>query len=632
MNFNSIKKIIKELPFLFGMLLRRIKFVVLGFKNNPHKKGLIKDSIKLTYLKIIKNPKKYIPVLKIIGFLAASVLYLLILFNACGELSKTGYKDVSDDKLTIMPRNAGFLSEHSKVTVGLNWTNGVLELKDGMAYAKLKADISPKFLSTFPVSWETSDKNIAEVSDNGDVTAIRPGKVTVTASINNGKYSATANLRVLQPVEGLLMTTSNVTLYMGGTGKYLKVQAFPEDATNTKLKWESKNTDVVTVDSSGRVEPVGLGMTEVVAKTEDGKFSAKSFVTVVNYSVKVDTVNIENEDSEIMVGENLNLVASVKPYNAKNKTLFWSSDNDDVVTVSQTGRVKALREGEAIVSAESVNGIKSTVKITVSKSDKDDAFNLSGWEYSEIIGIGSTNYTSYSITLPMLVNIQMGLNPPPQIWRRGGTDNATESEVAQYLNPQNYCDDIYKYQFLDLSYSNGVTADTLNNYLDGKGVLEGKGEIFKRAAELYNVSEVYLVAHACLETGNGTSKLSTGVEVNGETVYNMFGIAAYDDSAVYSGSQKAYKEGWTSVEEAIMGGAEWISRFYINSSSGHQNTLYKMLWNPDNPGVHLYATDIGWAVKQAEQIARIFESFPEATLSFNIPVYSGQTAPEILTE
>ena len=148
---------------------------------------------------------------------------------------------------------------------------------------------------------------------------------------------------------------------------------------------------------------------------------------------------------------------------------------------------------------------------------------------------------------------------------------------------------------------------------------------------LSNISEIYLVAHACLETGNGTSQLATGVEVNGVTVYNMFGIAAYDNSALSSGSQKAYKEGWITPAAAIMGGAKWISEYYINSSDGRQNTLYKMRWNPDNPGEHMYATDIGWAVKQAIIIERMVDLFPEASISYEIPVYSGSNAA-VITE
>lgn len=71
----------------------------------------------------------------------------------------------------------------------------------------------------------------------------------------------------------------------------------------------------------------------------------------------------------------------------------------------------------------------------------------------------------------------------------------------------------------------------------------------------------------------------------------------------------------------IEGGAKWISENYINNEDYNQNTLYEMRWNPMSPGTHQYATDIRWAVKQTFNIADMYEEFPEATLTFRIPVY-----------
>ena len=159
--------------------------------------------------------------------------------------------------------------------------------------------------------------------------------------------------------------------------------------------------------------------------------------------------------------------------------------------------------------------------------------------------------------------------------------------------------------------------------------MKGMGAAFIEAAKEYNVSEVYLVAHACLESGNGTSQLATGVEVNGTTVYNLFGIGAVDESPIDAGAEYAYKQGWTSVEKAIEGGAKWISENYINNSKYGQNTLYKMRWNPEKPAEHQYATDIAWASKQAKSMSSMFEAFPTAKYKFEIPRYSGQEKLEV---
>ena len=54
-----------------------------------------------------------------------------------------------------------------------------------------------------------------------------------------------------------------------------------------------------------------------------------------------------------------------------------------------------------------------------------------------------------------------------------------------------------------------------------------------------------------------------------------------------------------------------------------------MRWNPDNPGEHMYATDIEWAVKQAVIIDRLASQFPDASFAYEIPVYSGSNAAVI---
>lgn len=520
-------------------------------------------------------------------------------------------------------------SDKTNVAIKLSWDDGAVDLNGGTAEAKIKAKVYPINLPDKKIAWKSSDDNIAKIDSGGNITAQNPGKATLTAMLYSQKKSATATLSVRQPVTGIFMPTSTITLYTGGEGRLLQTEIFPKNATNQNITWKSKNTKIARVDENGRVKPVGVGMTEITATTEDGGFEAKCFVNVVNSYVDVQTLSVKNTDAmTIKVGDSVNAIVTVSQSNARNKTLKWSSDDTKIATVSQAGRIRGVSVGTANITVETTNGKKQTFTVNVTESDAKDPFNLND-EVSDLDTEGTVTYTSYDISFPQIIRIQMGLNPPPKIWRNGGMSYATESETAEYMNPNSFYTDAYKYQFLDLSKPNNVSEETLNNYLADKGVMKGMGAAFIEAAKEYNVSEVYLVAHACLESGNGTSHLATGVEVNGTTVYNLFGIGAYDANPVGNGSQRAYSQGWTSVESAIKGGAKWISENYVNSPDGRQNTLYKMLWNPENPGTHQYATDIGWAVKQAVSIEKIFSSFTDATLSFDVPVYSGQIPPTV---
>jgi beta-N-acetylglucosaminidase/membrane protein implicated in regulation of membrane protease activity len=203
----------------------------------------------------------------------------------------------------------------------------------------------------------------------------------------------------------------------------------------------------------------------------------------------------------------------------------------------------------------------------------------------------------------------------------------SSADLANYLNPKNFAKgSVEYYQFLKLSSLANISTEDMNALLNGKGILSGYGDAFRQAAADSKVNEVYLVAHALLETGNGNSTLSKGVVYNGTTVYNMFGIGAYDGSAVNSGAAYAYSHGWTTPAKAIEGGAAWIAANYVYNSTYHQDTLYKMRWNPEalvmGNAAHQYATDVGWAVKQTPMIDSMYSIISKYNLVFDVPEYA----------
>lgn len=566
--------------------------------------------------------------LVVLGIIGLSVYKSVETYNDGQHATKDTRKFVTRFPLDI----GSFFTEFDPPAgIFLSWYDYTIKLGEEDGTEQLNGVIYPITLADRTLTYESSNTDIAEVDGEGRITAKNPGSVEITVSNDYTGETAKAFLQVTQPVTGFFLQKSTIKLYTTDMGVRLASVVTPDNASNTAVQWYSKDPDIVTVDQTGRLKPVNTGMTEVVAKTTDGGFTAKCFVNVVNEIIKAESVTIQNKENITLekVGTWLAAV-SVLPSNAKNKSVEWSSSDESVATVSKTGKVTAVNGGKAIITAKSPDGPSDTVEITVNSTvsgSGDNMFSMNPTYASE----GGVNYTTYSMTLQEMAELQMTLNPPPKYNDGNGSGYATLEETMEYLDPNEYCMDAYKYQFMDLSHYSGVSEEALNSYLENKGILRGQAAAFIEAAKTYNVNEIYLVAHACLETGNGTSQLATGVEVNGVTVYNMFGIAAYDNSALSSGSQKAYKEGWTTPAAAIMGGAKWISEYYINSSDGRQNTLYKMRWNPDNPGEHMYATDIGWAVKQAIIIERMVDLFPEASISYEIPVYSGSNAA-VITE
>lgn len=236
-----------------------------------------------------------------------------------------------------------------------------------------------------------------------------------------------------------------------------------------------------------------------------------------------------------------------------------------------------------------------------------------------------TAYTQYNITLSNMLKLQQAAN----------------SAVVQNDIDPNYLKNNGSgiYEFLDLKWQdNGtITADMLNNVISQDGaitnkddVLLGKGAVFLQAAQSTGVNPIYLVAHARLETGNGTSDLARGTGTN-PGYYNMYGIGAVDSDPIKGGSATAKNNGWDSVDKAIIGGAKWIANNYIYNSkmgSGYydQDNLYEMKWNPEGTVKHgyacsEYATGRTWAYSIAGIISNFSKYFIGNTYTYEIPIY-----------
>lgn len=233
-------------------------------------------------------------------------------------------------------------------------------------------------------------------------------------------------------------------------------------------------------------------------------------------------------------------------------------------------------------------------------------------------------------TLDDVTKIQQNVyGAPPQVQRNNsGWSNATYSEIKNAMNAKTLAKHpTLKYQFLRLDRPQSLSVDRLNRLLKGKGMLENQGQAFANAAKLTGVNEIYLIAHALLETGNGQSKLAKGANlVNNQVVsnspikyYNVYGIGAYDYAPLVNGINYAKRSGWNSISKAIIDGAKFIAQDYIKSG---QNTLYKMRWNPDQPGTHQYATDINWANVNAEGLKYLYDQINSVGKYFEIPVFN----------
>lgn len=249
---------------------------------------------------------------------------------------------------------------------------------------------------------------------------------------------------------------------------------------------------------------------------------------------------------------------------------------------------------------------KRKIKVEVSKddettstsNDKPKDTNTSTSKTTSVKKKQPTVTVVYSkYTYNNALNIQMAR--APQVNYGSGWYNASRSATSAAMNNAKIWNNSkMRYQMLNLGKYQGIPVSKLNQILKGKGTLSGQGQAFADGCKKYNINEIYLIAHAFLESGYGTSNFASGRY----GAYNYFGIGAYDSNPNYAMTlAKSY--GWTTPAKAIIGGAKFVRRGYIDNG---QQTLYRMRWNPQSPGTHQYATDINWCKHQANTIYNLY--------------------------
>ena len=242
---------------------------------------------------------------------------------------------------------------------GISLDQTKLTLNVGKKQA-LKATITPANATNKNVTWRSSNKNVARVTSTGVVKALRAGTANISVSTADGGYKAVCKVTVVVPVTGVTMSRNKLTVEKGKTFQ-LKATVSPSDATNKGVKWISGDKKIVTVDKTGKIKGEGAGTAYVVAKTKDGAFKAYCKVTVKVYptAVKLDQKNLT-----VGTGKTMTLNATVLPADAP-QTVTWSTSDAKVVSVSQTGVIRAKAQGSAVITATTSNGKTASCVVAV---------------------------------------------------------------------------------------------------------------------------------------------------------------------------------------------------------------------------------------------------------------------------
>lgn len=173
-------------------------------------------------------------------------------------------------------------------------------------------------------------------------------------------------------VSRIKLNRSSLTLTEGESVK-LTATISPSNATDKTVTWSSSNPSVVTV-SNGTITAKKPGTAIITTRSSNGK-KASCRVTVKKKIIPVTSVSLSQYSVSLTVGSTTTIYATVKPANATNKTVTWSSSNPSVATVSG-GRITAKKPGTAKITAKSNNGKKATCTVKVT-ADNGKYLNVS---------------------------------------------------------------------------------------------------------------------------------------------------------------------------------------------------------------------------------------------------------------
>lgn len=238
---------------------------------------------------------------------------------------------------------------------------------------QIEALIKPEDADNKNISWTSSNPDQVAVSNKGKVTGlICGGAATITAITEDGNYSAHAVISVGKIASGVSISKSEVSLVINEVAK-LDAGFIPSDACKSGLKWESSDPTIVSVDPTGKIKGLKCGSATVIVMSEIGLAAICS----VEVGKSVSGVQLASKSPNLIIGQEFRLSATVLPDNACNKEVEWVSTAPDIVSVDNTGKIVALKCGQANIEVRTKEN-KFSALCTVSVGRPVNGIVLSG--------------------------------------------------------------------------------------------------------------------------------------------------------------------------------------------------------------------------------------------------------------
>lgn len=173
---------------------------------------------------------------------------------------------------------------------------------------------------------------------------------TQTISVQYGGKKVSFDIDVKEIfASSIKLSQSKIDVEKGKTYQ-LKATVYPTNTTNQKLTWNSEDSSIATVNSSGEITAKSAGTTTVWVSTENGKVAS----CIVNVKVLTVKLRISPNTITLKEGQSIQLKTVISPVDSTKK-VTWRSTNSKIAKVDQIGKVTALKSGETMIYATTDN-------------------------------------------------------------------------------------------------------------------------------------------------------------------------------------------------------------------------------------------------------------------------------------
>lgn len=205
--------------------------------------------------------------------------------------------------------------------------------------------------------------------DENTTYSARQGQVDISQQGGSIKHTVTVNQAGRIAVTSVELDQTTLSIEPSKTVT-LVATVKPDNATDKTVNWSSSDSEIATVDNTGKVTAIKEGTATITAKA--GEKTAECKVTVC---IPVTSVELDKAELSLEQGKTATLIATVKPDNATDKTVTWTSSDTAIATVDNSGKVSAVEKGSATITAKS--GEKSaTCSVVVYKIETPSAVDL----------------------------------------------------------------------------------------------------------------------------------------------------------------------------------------------------------------------------------------------------------------